>query len=100
MFTGFSATDTCLRQCECEDAPLCPSILSGCEMQVLNIVEHFYDNPSTIPKRLLAKLLYGRDSVFARTPTPSQVRPLHFKSAYADVPCMKARQSFPGHSRS
>lgn len=39
-------------------------------------MEHLYDNPSTIPKRMLAKLLYGRDSVFARTPTAAQVAAL------------------------
>ena len=43
-------------------------------MQVLNILEHMYDNPGAAPRRLLARLLYGRDSVFARTPTPDQVK--------------------------
>lgn len=42
----------------------------------MNIVEHLYDNPSAIPKRMLAKLLYGHDSVFARTPTAAQVAAL------------------------
>ncbi|KAK9830103.1 hypothetical protein WJX72_009788 [[Myrmecia] bisecta] len=42
--------------------------------QVLNILEHTNDNTSSIPRRELAKLMYGRDSVFARQPTPDQVR--------------------------
>jgi zinc protease len=41
--------------------------------QVLNILEHMYDNPGAAPRRLLGRLLYGRDSVFARTPTPDQI---------------------------
>lgn len=45
--------------------------------QVLNILEHMYDNPGAAPRRLLARLLYGRDSVFARTPTPDQVKAIN-----------------------
>lgn len=41
--------------------------------QVLNILEHLYDSPGAVPRRLLARQLYGRDSVFARTPSPDQV---------------------------
>ncbi|BDA43216.1 Uncharacterized zinc protease-like protein y4wB [Coccomyxa sp. Obi] len=41
--------------------------------QVLNVLEHLYDNPGAAPRRLLARLLYGRESVFARIPTPDQV---------------------------
>lgn len=44
-----------------------------CIHQVLNVLEHLYDNPGAAPRRLLARLLYGRDSVFARIPTPAQV---------------------------
>ena len=44
--------------------------------QVLNVVEHQWDNPVAIPKRQLGKLLYGADSVFARSPRPDQVRAL------------------------
>lgn len=42
-------------------------------VQVLNALEHRFDNPSNIPARELAKLIYGRDSVFARDPTPQQI---------------------------
>ena len=45
-------------------------------MQVLNVVDHIYDNPGAIPKRQLGKLLYGADSVFARVPRPQQVQAL------------------------
>ncbi len=45
----------------------------ACMHQVLNVLEHLYDNPGAAPRRLLARLLYGRDSVFARIPTPDQV---------------------------
>lgn len=31
------------------------------------------DNAASIPGRELGKLLYGKDSVFARNPTPEQV---------------------------
>ncbi|EFN56163.1 hypothetical protein CHLNCDRAFT_7930, partial [Chlorella variabilis] len=41
--------------------------------QVLNSLEHRYDNPSSIPARELPKLIYGRDSVYAREPTPEQI---------------------------
>ncbi|CAL5221100.1 g3232 [Coccomyxa viridis] len=44
--------------------------------QVLNVVDHLWDNPAAIPKRQLGKLLYGADSVFARTPRPEQVQGL------------------------
>ena len=33
------------------------------------------DNAAAIPGRELGKLLYGKDSVFARNPTPEQVCP-------------------------
>ena len=45
-------------------------------MQVLNVVDHLWDNPAAIPKRQLGRLLYGVDSVFARTPRPEQVQGL------------------------
>lgn len=41
--------------------------------QAINALSHKDDNPSGIPARELAKLLYGRDSVFARNPTQAQV---------------------------
>lgn len=41
--------------------------------QVLNALEHRNDNPSAIPSRELAKLIYGPGSVYARDPTPQQV---------------------------
>ncbi len=45
-------------------------------LQVYNRLEHQNDNPSAIPTRELGKLIYGKDSVFARSPTPQQVRHL------------------------
>lgn len=42
--------------------------------QVLSALEHRNDNPSAIPGRELAKMIYGKGSVFARDPTPEQVR--------------------------
>lgn len=42
-------------------------------MQVLNALSHMNDNAAAIPGRELAKQIYGRDSVFARNPTPAQV---------------------------
>ncbi len=42
-------------------------------MQIQNRLAHLDDNASGIPGRELGKLLYGRDSVFARNPTPDQV---------------------------
>ena len=42
--------------------------------QVLNMLEHMNDSAASIPRRKLARLLYGADSVFARRPTPAQAR--------------------------
>ena len=42
-------------------------------MQVLNALSHMNDNAAAVPPRELAKQIYGRDSVFARNPTPAQV---------------------------
>lgn len=42
--------------------------------QVLSALEHRNDSAAAIPGRELSKLVYGRDSVFAREPTPEQVR--------------------------
>jgi hypothetical protein len=42
--------------------------------QVLNALSHMNDNAAAVPGRELAKQIYGRDSVFARNPTPAQVR--------------------------
>jgi hypothetical protein len=41
--------------------------------QVLNALSHMNDNAAAVPGRELAKQIYGRDSVFARNPTPAQV---------------------------
>ncbi|KAI3426252.1 hypothetical protein D9Q98_008627 [Chlorella vulgaris] len=74
-------------QCLAEDAPEVLSLfaevvtqpalpqdkLDLAKSQVLNALEHRFDNPSNIPARELAKLIYGRDSVFARDPTPQQI---------------------------
>ena len=49
------------------------SALPALVPQVLNALEHRNDNPSGIPPRELAKMIYGRGSVFARDPTPEQV---------------------------
>jgi hypothetical protein len=43
-------------------------------VQVLNALSHMNDNAAAVPGRELAKQIYGRDSVFARNPTPAQVR--------------------------
>lgn len=52
---------------------LCANLNTVCMQQVLNILEHMYDNPGAAPRQVLGRLLYGRDSVFARTPTPNQI---------------------------
>jgi hypothetical protein len=54
-------------------APLRCAVCTAGTAQVLNALEHRYDNPAAIPARELPKLIYGRDSVFAREPTPEQV---------------------------
>lgn len=43
-------------------------------LQALNVIEHRNDDVNGIPRRELAKLLYGKDSVFARNATPQQVQ--------------------------
>jgi hypothetical protein len=47
---------------------------TGRRSQVLNMLEHMNDSAASIPRRKLARLLYGADSVFARRPTPAQAR--------------------------
>ena len=42
-------------------------------VQVLNLIAHRNDSASAIPRRELSKLIYGPDSVFARSPTAAQV---------------------------
>lgn len=42
-------------------------------MQLLNLITHRNDNAAVIPGRELKKLVYGSDSVFARSPTAAQV---------------------------
>lgn len=42
-------------------------------VQAINSLSHKDDNPSSIPRRELAKVLYGKGSVFARNPTEAQV---------------------------
>eukprot|EP00891_Asterochloris_glomerata_P007133 jgi/Astpho2/7133/e_gw1.00111.7.1_t len=46
------------------------------DCQVLNLLQHLNDSSGAIPRRELAKLIYGRDSVFSRTPSPAQIRSL------------------------
>lgn len=41
--------------------------------QMLNLIGHRNDNSAVIPQRELRKLVYGTDSVFARSPTASQI---------------------------
>ncbi|KAA6423167.1 MAG: peptidase M16 domain [Trebouxia sp. A1-2] len=41
--------------------------------QVLNLIVHRNDNAAIIPGRELRKLVYGRDSVFARSPLAAQI---------------------------
>ena len=43
-------------------------------LQVLNLIAHRNDSAAVIPRRELGKLVYGRDSVFARSPTAAQVQ--------------------------
>ena len=40
---------------------------------MLNLITHRNDNAAVIPPRELRKLVYGQDSVFARSPTAAQV---------------------------
>ena len=40
---------------------------------MLNLIGHRNDNSAVIPQRELRKLVYGTDSVFARSPTASQI---------------------------
>ena len=42
-------------------------------VQVLNLITHRNDSTAVIPPRELKKLVYGPDSVFARSPTAAQV---------------------------
>ena len=42
-------------------------------LQMLNFINHRNDNAAIIPPRELKKLVYGPDSVFARSPTAAQV---------------------------
>jgi zinc protease len=41
---------------------------------LLTALDHRNDQTSGIPRRELAKILYGKDSVFAREPSPAQVQ--------------------------
>ena len=43
-------------------------------VQAADVVGHMNDETSGIPSRDLAKLLYGPDSTFARTPPLDKVR--------------------------
>lgn len=52
--------------------------LLNCVMQILNFLEHQNDSARNIPRRELGKLIYGNDSVYARTPTPEQVKAAAF----------------------
>ena len=65
-----------------------------CQLQVLNVIDHLWDNPAAIPKRQLGKLLYGADSVFARTPRPEQVQAL----SRADIRAHLARWQRPDNA--
>ena len=44
-------------------------------MQVLDIIRHSKDDAAELPRRALTKLLYGSNSVFARTATAEQASP-------------------------
>ncbi len=59
--------------------------MPGCAPQVTNLLEHLNDSPSAVPRRQLARLLYGRDSVFARVPTPAQIAALTRADAAAHL---------------
>ncbi|GIL98502.1 hypothetical protein Vretimale_3837 [Volvox reticuliferus] len=43
------------------------------QAQVLNALEHQNDSPAAIGRRKITKLLYGADSIYARTPTQEGV---------------------------
>ncbi|KXZ52708.1 hypothetical protein GPECTOR_8g103 [Gonium pectorale] len=43
------------------------------QAQLLNALEHQNDNPGSIARRKITKLLYGPDSAYARTPTKAAV---------------------------
>lgn len=61
-----------------QDALLCVATANCCQppfcLQVLNLIAHRNDSSAAIPRRELGKLIYGRDSVFARSPTEAQVQ--------------------------
>ncbi|KAF6251715.1 Metalloenzyme, LuxS/M16 peptidase-like protein [Scenedesmus sp. NREL 46B-D3] len=50
--------------------------LSMVQAQVANIISHRDDDASSVARRELYKLLYGQDSIYARTPTTSGVTSL------------------------
>ncbi|KAG2498991.1 hypothetical protein HYH03_003177 [Edaphochlamys debaryana] len=55
-------------------SPALPSdTLNLYRAQILNALEHQNDSPGAIARRKMNKLLYGPDSVYARTPTPESV---------------------------
>jgi zinc protease len=50
-----------------------PSRLELLKKQALNYLEHKNDNPSAIPTRELSKIIYGRNSPYAREASPQSV---------------------------
>lgn len=51
-----------------------PDKLSLYQSQVLNGLEHQNDSPGAVSRRKAAKLVYGPDSIYARTPTPDMIK--------------------------
>jgi zinc protease len=54
--------------------PACPEAkVEQLKRQALNSIAHKDDNPSSIPAKQVAKLVYGADSPYAREPTLDQI---------------------------
>ena len=51
-----------------------PEKLSLYQSQVLNALEHQNDSPGAVSRRKAMKLVYGADSIYARTPTPGMIK--------------------------
>lgn len=61
--------------------------------QILSALEHRNDNPSAIPGRELAKLIYGKGSVFARDPTPEQIQSITVEDMRQFLQCWERPDS-------
>ncbi|GFR43894.1 hypothetical protein Agub_g5024, partial [Astrephomene gubernaculifera] len=50
-----------------------PAQLDLLRAQLINGLQHQNDSPAAIARRKMTKLLYGSDSLYARTPTPASI---------------------------